>query len=343
MLKKSKSIVGLDIGTSSIKAVEITHDRYDYIITAYGQVDVPNEQARQEAIAELFKQSGFRTKRVACAVSGKQVVFRYVNLVHMSEENLTTAIRFEADKYIPFPVDEVQLDTQKLMDLPMPEGQTTGEMKVLLVAAKKTLVVDQAQMLQALGLQPVSISVDSFAIGNAYELNDVVSPNLQEDGHTVALIDIGASKSCINIVRNNITCFAREVPMGGQDLTNAITRRFGLELMEAETLKRDPGDQVSEVQDATSQVLDELGNEINLSFDFFENQFDGEVGDVFLSGGSALLPYLEESLEKIFEKKTRVWNPIEGLKVKSDNVDIDALNQRAPQLAVAVGLAANIA
>jgi type IV pilus assembly protein PilM len=156
----------------------------------------------------------------------------------------------------------------------------------------------------------------------------------------VALVDIGFTKSSINILRNNVTYFAREVPMGGQDLTNAITRRFGLETYEAEALKRDPQEQVGELQDAVSPVLDDLGNEINLSFDFFENQFDGEVEEVYLSGGSVLLPFLEESLEKIFDKRTRVWNPIEGLKVKSDNVDIDALNQSAPQLAVAVGLAA---
>jgi len=89
-----------------------------------------------------------------------------------------------------------------------------------------------------------------------------------------------------------------------------------------------------------SQVLEDLGNEVNLSFDFFQNQFDGEVQDVMLSGGSALLPFLEESLERIFEKRTRVWNPVEGLKVRSDNVDVEALNQCTPQLAVAIGLAA---
>jgi len=89
-----------------------------------------------------------------------------------------------------------------------------------------------------------------------------------------------------------------------------------------------------------SPVLDDLGNEINLSFDFFENQFEGEVQEVFLSGGSVLLPFLEESFEKIFEKRTKTWNPVEGLKVRSDNVDVEALNQLAPQLAVAIGLAA---
>ena len=339
MLKQRKSIVGLDIGASSIKALEITQDKYDYIITAYGQIDIPGEQARHDAISDLFRSGGFHTKRVATAVSGKSVIFRFIDMVKMSDDDLANAIKFEADKYIPFEVDDVQIDVQRLMDV-SPEEGGQEECKVLLVAAKNSLIEDQSNMLTELGLQPVSIGVDSFAIGNAYELNDLVSPGLNESEHTVALIDIGANKSCINIMRNNITYFAREVPMGGQDLTNAITRRFGLEPFEAEALKRDPQDQLHDVQDAVTQVLDDLGNEINLSFDFFENQFDGEVQEVFLSGGSVLLPFLEESMEKLFEKKTRVWNPIEGLKVKSDNVDIDSLNQSAPQLAVSVGLAA---
>jgi type IV pilus assembly protein PilM len=340
MLKQRKSIVGLDIGNHAIKAVEITQDRYEYIITAFGQVDIPGEAARQEAIGELFRSGRFRTKRVSTSVSGKSVVFRYIDMVQMSEENLTNAVRFEADKYIPFNVDEVQIDTHKLMDIKA-EGKA-GDMKVLLVAAKKSLVRDQAEMLANLGLQPSGIGVDSFALGNAYELNDIMSPGLKDAEHTVALVDIGATKTSINILRNNVSLFAREVHMGGQDLTNAITRRFGLEPFEAEALKRDPQDQAREVEDAVSPVIDDLGNEINLSFDFFENQFDGEVQDVLLSGGSALLPFLEEALEKVFEKRTKVWNPIEGLKVKSDNVDIDALNRAAPQLAVAVGLAATV-
>ena len=339
MLKQRRSIVGLDIGSSAIKALEITQDKYDYIITAYAQIDVPGAQAIRDAVSDLFRSGGFHTKRVATAVSGKSVIFRYINMPQMPDDSLKSAIKFEADKYIPFDVEEVEIDTQKLMDIPGAEG-IDPESKVLLVAAKKSVIEDQAQVLTDLSLQPVSIGVESFAIGNAYELNDIVSPSLQDADHTVALIDVGASKTCINILRNNISCFAREVPMGGQDITNAITRRFGLEPYEAEALKRDPQDQMHDVQEAVAHVLEDLGNEINLSFDFFENQFDGEVQEIFLSGGAVLLPFLEESLERIFEKKTRVWNPIEGLKVKADNVDIDALNHMAPQLAVAVGLAA---
>jgi len=338
MLKQRKSIVGLDIGTSCIKAVELTREKYDHVITGYAQIDVHNEGARQEAIAELMQAAKFRTKRIATAVSGKNVVFRYITMPEMSEDKLLQAVRLEADKYIPFDVEDVELGAQKL-DSITEEGKK-AEMKVLLVAAKKAVVADHSRMLTDLGLQPVSIGVDGFAIGNAWELGDLVNPGIQEPGRTVALVDIGATKASINILRDNLSCFAREVPIGGQDLTNAIARRIGVEPTQAEELKRDPGDQLQIVQEAVGQTLEDLGNEINLSFDFFENQFDGEVQEVWLTGGTALLPMLEESFEKIFEKRTKTWNPIEGLKVKADNVDVEALNQLSPQLAVAVGLAA---
>ncbi|MBL8735881.1 MAG: type IV pilus assembly protein PilM [Planctomycetes bacterium] len=338
MLKQRKSIVGLDIGSSCIKAVELTRDKYDHVITGYAQVDVQSEAARQDAIAELMRVARFRTKRIATAVSGKNVVFRYISLPEMGEDKLLQAVRLDAEKYIPFDVGDVELDAQKLGVAPDANGR--NEMKVLLVAAKRTIVADHSRMLSELGLQPVAVGVDGFALGNAWELGDMVNPGIQEPGRTVALIDIGATKASINILRDNVSCFAREVPMGGQDLTNAIARRLGVEPGQAEAMKRDPGDQLAVVQEACGQVLEDLGNEVNLSFDFFENQFDGEVQEVWLTGGTALLPFLEESFERIFEKRTKTWNPIEGLKVKADNVDVEALNQLAPQLAVAIGLAA---
>ena len=338
MLKQRKSIVGLDIGSSCIKAVELTRDKYDHVITGYAQVDVEGDGMRQEAIAGLMRSAKFRSKRVATAVSGKNVIFRYIGMPEMGDDKLLSAVRLEAEKYIPFDVNDVELDAQKLAVLPDQSGKP--EMKVLLVAAKKSVVADHSRMLVDLGLQPVAVGVDGFALGNAWELGDLLNPGIQEPGRTVALIDLGAAKASINILRDNVSFFAREVPMGGQDLTNAIARRLGLEPSQAEAIKRAPGDQVAVVQEAVGQVLEDLGNEINLSFDFFENQFDGEVQEVWLTGGTALLPFLEESFEKIFEKRTKTWNPIEGLKVRADNVDVEALNQLAPQLAVALGLAA---
>jgi type IV pilus assembly protein PilM len=338
MLKQRKSIVGLDIGSSCIKAVELTREKYDHVITGYAQIDVHHESSRQDAIAELMATAKFRTKRVASAVSGKSVVFRYITMPEMSDDKLLQAVRLEADKYIPFDVEDVELGAQRL-DVGGEES-ADHEMKVLLVAAKKAVVQDHSRMLTDLGLQPVSVGVDGFALGNAWELGDAVNPGIQETGRTVALVDIGSTKASINILRDNISCFAREVPIGGQDLTNAIARRLGIEPGKAEELKRDPGEDLGIMQEAIGQTLEDLGNEVNLSFDFFENQFDGEVREVWLTGGTSLLPLLEENFEKIFEKRTKTWNPIEGLMVKADNVDVEALSQLSPQLAVAVGLAA---
>ncbi|MFM1873122.1 MAG: hypothetical protein RL398_2544 [Planctomycetota bacterium] len=338
MLKQRKSIVGLDIGSSCIKAVELARDKFDFVVTGYAQIEVPNEGARQEAIAELMRAAKFRSKRVATAVSGKNVIFRYVSMAEMAEDRVVQAVRLEADKYIPFDVNEVELDAQKLATTVDAAGKP--EMKVLLVAAKKTVVADHARMLTELGLQPVSVGVDGFALGNAWELGELINPGIQDAGRTIALVDIGASKTSINILRDNVSYFAREVPMGGQDLTNAIARRLAIDPAQAEQLKREPGDDLPTIQEACMQVLEDLGNEINLSFDFFENQFDGEVQEVWLTGGTALLPFLEESFERIFEKRTKTWNPVEGLKVRAENVDVEALNQLAPQLAVALGLAA---
>ncbi len=338
MLKQRKSIVGLDIGSSCIKAVELTREKYDHVITGYAQIDVHHESSRQDAIAELMAAAKFRTKRVATAVSGKNVVFRFITMPEMNDDKLLQAVRLEAGKYIPFDVEDVELGAQRLeMDS---DDLAIKEMKVLLVAAKRAVVQDHSRMLTELGLQPVSVGVDGFALGNAWELGDSINPGVQETGRTVALVDIGATKTSINILRDNISCFAREVPIGGQDLTNAIARRLGIDPSKAEDLKRDPGDDLGVMQEAIGQTLEDLGNEVNLSFDFFENQFDGEVQEVWLTGGTSLLPMLEESFEKIFEKRTKTWNPIEGLMVKADNVDVEALNQLSPQLAVAVGLAA---
>ena len=338
MLKQRKSIVGLDIGSSCIKAVELTREKYDHVITGYAQIDVHHESSRQEAIAELMAVAKFRTKRVATAVSGKNVVFRFITMPEMNDDKLLQAVRLEAGKYIPFDVEDVELGAQRLeMDS---DDLAIKEMKVLLVAAKRAVVQDHSRMLTELGLQPVSVGVDGFALGNAWELGDSINPGVQEAGRTVALVDIGSTKTSINILRDNISCFAREVPIGGQDLTNAIARRLGIDPSKAEDLKRDPGDDLGIMQEAIAQTLEDLGNEVNLSFDFFENQFDGEVQEVWLTGGTSLLPMLEESFEKIFEKRTKTWNPIEGLMVKADNVDVEALNQLSPQLAVAVGLAA---
>jgi type IV pilus assembly protein PilM len=342
MFKKSRSILGLDIGSSSIKAIELTQEGERFIIVSYGQMDISSEETQRDVIREVISTYGIKTKRVVTAVSGRSVIVRYVSMLQMSDEDLQNAIKFEADKYIPFEVDEVVLDCQRLEDDMQSRSESTeAEMKVLLVAVKRSLIDDHVSLIQQAGLNPTIIDIDSFALGNAFEFRDLLSPRMEEKEKVVALIDIGANKTNINIKRGRISFFTREIYLAGNDFTDAISKRLGQETHEAEMLKRDPGDRIGELMESVSPTLEDLGNEIHLSFDYFENQFDAEVEDVYLSGGGSLLPQLEETFTRIFDRKTMLWDPTENLEI-SNRVDANALRENAPQLAIAVGLASRI-
>lgn len=343
MLKKQRSLIGLDIGTHCVKAVELTQYGNEIVLSAYGQNEIVSEGSKADAIIDLLQGRSFRTRRVCTAVSGKSVIVRYLTMIQMSDDDLKNAIKFEADKYIPFDVEEVVLDAQRLDDGPAGKGGLSeNEMRVLLVAVKRSLIDEHVQLIQSIGLAPEIIDVDAFALGNAYELRGVLGAGVDDADRAVALIDVGANKTNINVLRGGTSYFTREIYLGGDDFTSAISKRMGCEVHQAELLKRDPGENQEALRDAVLPSIDDLGNEIHLSFDYFENQFDRSVDDVLLSGGGAHLKLVEETFEKIFEKRTRYWDPTENLKIDEGTVDVDALRANAGQLAVAVGLASRI-
>ncbi|MHC4780817.1 MAG: type IV pilus assembly protein PilM [Planctomycetota bacterium] len=342
MFRKSRSILGLDIGSASIKAIELAQEGERFVITSYGQMDLSSEETQRDVIREVISTYGIKTRRVVTAVSGRSVIVRYVSMLQMSEEDLQNAIKFEADKYIPFEVEEVVLDCQKIEEEVQTQTESgEPEMKVLLVAVKRSLIEDHVGLIQQASLIPTIIDIDAFALGNAFEFRDLLSPRMEEKEKVVALIDIGANKTNINIKRGRVSYFTREIYLAGNDFTDAISKRLGLETHEAELLKRDAGDRIGELMESVSPTLEDLGNEIHLSFDYFENQFDAEVEEVYLSGGGALFPQLEETFTRIFDRKTMLWDPTENFEV-SNRVDTNALRENAPQLAIAVGLASRI-
>jgi type IV pilus assembly protein PilM len=340
MLGKKKSLVGLDIGTSEVKVVELTEIGDQLMITGFGRAKVPEKEGPRAAIAEALRHSGIKTKRVATAVSGRSVIVRYINMVSMSDEELKSALRFEADKYIPFELDEVILDCARLEG--GGEGTAEKEMKVLLVAVKKNVIDDQVGILQGLGLTPVCIDVDSFALGNAFELNYTNSPRVDDEEKVVALVEVGAVKTNINILKGTTSYFSREVYLAGNDFSESIARRLGVESAEAAELKLNPEGRQESIEESILPVLDDLGNEIHLSFDYFENQFDCEVDEVFISGGSVSVPGLKASFERIFDRRIQVWDPTENLEVRSERIDVQELKDHRNQLAVAIGLASRI-
>ena len=225
-------------------------------------------------------------------------------------------------------------------DVGMGEGDKP-EMKVLLVAVKKTLIDEHLALLQDAGLQSMVIDVDAFALGNAFEMKANSSGGVSDE-KVIALVDIGANKTNINIMRGTVSYFTREVYLAGNDFTDAVSRRFNLDAPEAERLKCEPGDRMGEVEEAILPTLDDLGNEIQLSFDYFENQFDRVVEEVYISGGSASLPGLQRAFEGAFEKNVVFWNPLENVEIRNDRIDAKVLQRFAGQLAVTVGLSSRV-
>jgi len=340
MFGKKKSIVGLDIGTHEVKVIEIAEIRDQLKVTGFGHATIENKDALADTISHVFKQAGIKTRRVVTAVSGRSVIVRYINMPSMADDDLKSALRFEADKYIPFEVDEVVLDCARLDDF----GEVTNasgdrEMKVLLVAVKQTLI---DELIQSLGLVPTIIDVDTFALGNAFEFNSIHSPRVDDEEQVLALVDIGAIKTNINIIKNNTSYFSREVYLAGNDFTEAIARRLGIDSAEADSLKLNPEGKEDQVEECILPTLDDLANEIHLSLDYYENQYDREVDDIYVSGGSSRLPGLQPAFERVFNRRVEFWDPTENLDVRSDRVDPDELKEFGPQLAVALGLASRI-
>lgn len=341
MIGRKNKLLALDIGSSEIKAVEVADTGAGIAFTGFASTKIGSQNETIFAIKEILRHAGFKTKKCVTAVSGRSVIVRYVNMAQMPMEDLRNAIKFEADKYIPFEVDEVVMDCQILEENVGKGEGDQPEMKVLLVAVKKSLIDEHLALLQEAGLQSTIIDVDAFSIGNAFEMRARAQGGLAPE-KVVALIDIGANKTNINILKGPTSYFTREVYLAGNDFTEAVSRKFNLDTPEAEKLKCDPADRMSEVEEAILPTLDDLGNEIQLSFDYFENQFDRVVEEVYISGGSAQLPGLQRAFEGAFEKSVVFWNPIETVDIKSDRIDQKTISAYSTQLAVCAGLAARV-
>ncbi len=355
MFGKGKSVVGLDLGSQFMKAVEITLEGPEPVITGFARVEVPEGANRAECLAELFRCGRFRSKNVVTSVAGQSVVVRYVTMPRMSDSELRQAIRIEADRYVPFELDEVMLDCQPLRRPPgghkAGESGSSDQMNVLLVACRSETLEQQAHLVQQLGLLPIAIDVDLFALANAWELCGLPDEPLSTSGEGeegerhergIALVDVGAERTSINVITSGETCFSREVGMGGMEMTQAIARRLGVEVFEAEAIKCAAGDQEAEVMRAISPVLEDLTSEIQLSLDYVEHHEGLQVEEILLSGGGALAPGAVTYIEQATNRPTRTWNPLEGLRIAVDRVDVEELEAWAPSLVVAVGLASRV-
>ena len=343
---KTKSIIGLDIGSTSVKAVECAVKSKGIELVRFGVAKLPpeaivqgaflNSAAVVSAIQEAIASAGIKSKQVATAVSGHSVIVKKISLPAMSREELDESIRWEAEQYIPFDINEVNLDFQIV------EGsEVDGQMDVLLVAAKKDLIDDYVQVITDAGLQPVVIDVAAFAVENAFHANYESAP---ED--VVALVNIGSQVVNINIVSRGAPAFTRDISTGGNAYTEEIQKALSISWEEAERMKvggsrHEESQEVvpQEVEDSIRQVTETVLGEISRSLDFFAaTAAESRIGRVFLSGGGSLV----SGLESAFQGKTNL--PVERLNplariVPASSLDARMLEDLGPALAVATGLA----
>lgn len=345
LFSKQKEIVGLDIGSSMIKAVQLKEGPKGFHLEKFGLMPLMPEIIVDgtiidagrvvEAIKALFKEQKIKPKNVAISISGHaSVIIKRITIPEMSEEELSESIRWEAEQYVPFSIDEVELDFQILST-----GKTgSGQMEVLLVAVKKDKINDYFTVTSEAGLTPVIVDVDAFAIENMYELS--YEP---ERGKNVALINIGASAMNMNIMKDGISLFTRDSSVGGNQFTEAIQKEFGLSFEDAEKVKK--GEEVAgvsstEVESIIEGLSGDIASEISRSFDFFKTTMVGEdVEIVVLSGGSAKLKGLPNILSERLGAMVEVANPFKNIYIDPKIFDANYLQDVAPIAAVAVGLA----
>jgi len=341
-ISKKKEIVGIDIGSSSIKLVQLREQKEAYSLMNVGLLQLPPEaivdntlmdsSSIVETINRLIKDLNIRVKDAACSVSGNSVIIRKISLPAMPYEELEEQIHWEAEQYIPFDINDVNVDFQILAA----DQNDPSKMEVLLVASKKDIINDYLAVFNETGIRLAVVDVDSFAIQNAFELNYDVDPD-----SVSALINIGASIMNLNIVKDGISLFTRDVQMGGNLYTEEIQKQFGISSMEAEKIKitGDTPDK-TRLQETISRVNETLAMEMRRSLDFYNTTAgEGKITNVYISGGGAKITGLLEAVNQRLGLPVEILNPFSKLRFNEKEFDAEYLNELGPLVTVAVGLA----
>jgi type IV pilus assembly protein PilM len=347
LLTPKRQLVGLDIGSSGIKLVQLKENRGRYILQKFGFkplepeviVDgtVMDEGRVVSAIRELFNELSVKVKQVAVSISGHAVIIKKISLPPMPDDELEGQVKLAAEQYIPFDINEVNIDFHVL---PATEGEASeGEMSVILVAAKKDKINELTELVKGAGLVPMVMDVDAFAIENMHAINYPMSQD-----ETTALVNVGASVMNINIVSKGTSLFTRDIPIGGNRYTESIQRELGLSYEDAEALKKggkaSGSNQAAAAQSVIESVNAEVASEIARTIDYFKSTVtEGEVQQVLLCGGGAQIAGLVKQLRDRMHAVVEVANPFAEVDTSGSDFDQAALADLAPMASVGVGLA----
>jgi type IV pilus assembly protein PilM len=343
---KAKTVIGLDIGSSAVKAVELKASGKGYRVTAYGIETVPPDAivdgaiidagAVSDAIRRVFDgNKAFKTKEVCASLSGNAVIVKKITLPVMTENELSESIYWEAEQYIPFDIQDVNLDYQ-ILD-PGTGANARGSMDVLLVAAKKEKIADYTSVITQSGRTPIIVDVDAFALQNAYEVNYGL-----DAGRVVVLLNAGASAININILQGDQSVFTRDISMGGNAYTEAVQKELDLPFESAEQLKKGipvDGATFEEAQPVLRAVTENVLLEIQKTFDFFKaTASSDQIDRIMLSGGASRVDGFREMVQERFNAPVEEFDPFRAVTWDAKKLGGDSV-ELAATAAVAVGLA----
>ena len=343
VFSKKDNLVGLDIGSRSIKAAEISESKRGRELKRFGITEIPHgaiedgtindPESLAESIRQLFKAYNIKERNVAISIGGYSVIVKKIAVQTMDEAQLQETIHFEAEQYIPFDISDVNLDFQILG-----ENETNpNQMNVFLVAAKKEMVNDYVNLANLAGLNPCIVDVEAFALQNTFEANyDTGDVN-------IALIDIGASKTSLNILKGNNSVFMRDVSLGCMQINQKVISLIDCSYDEAEQLKFG-GDSnrlsADDLKGIISSVVADWCTEIRRALDFFYSTYpDDQIKRIVLSGGGANVADFRDLLAVEASAEVETINPFKNLYVDDDQFDPEFIKQISPQAAITAGLA----
>jgi len=340
---KKDHLIGLDIGSRSIKVAEIEETKRGSALKNIGSIDIAHGAIEEgtindpetvaESLQQLLKSCGIKENNVAVSIGGYSVIVKKIIVQTMAEEQLQETIHFEAEQYIPFDISDVNLDFQILGE----SESNPNQMNVFLVAAKKEMVDDYINLINLAGLNPCIIDVEAFALQNSFEANY----NFEKEN--IALIDIGASKTSLNIFKDSASVFMRDVSLGCGQINQKIMSLIECSFEEAEQLKYgNTPDRLSpdDLKGMVSAVVSDWCTEIRRALDFFYSTYpEDRIKRIVISGGGANIGEFRDLLATEASAEVEMINPFQNFSIENKKLDDEFLKRLAPQAAICMGLA----
>ena len=321
-------VIGIDIGTSSVKAVELGQSAGGLEIRQWAIEPLAGNDAKS-ALKKIAERLHINNQALVSSVFGKGTLIRYIDMPRMPLEDLRKSYVFELDKYFPFDPKNIYTDCS-ILD---PDGKDK-KMFVLLAAVKKEMVDERLKLFKDAGFELSRMTINSIAMANVFNR---LGPQVKPSGKAKAVLDIGGSASCFMIFKDLNPRFARDIFVGGQELTKKIANAMGVDGAQAEEIKRQPGEKLPQVIEACEMPVNNLISEIRMSMDYFMTEKNVQVDELFLGGGGSLLTGIEGVFEKNLGLPVKIWNPLGSVHMNAPAASGDIQNYAA-QFGVALGL-----